>query len=195
MSVSGVASAAFAVAVLAGCSTTTPTSSSTAATSSTPSATAAPTLTASPTPAAPVGWVVYHSTVNHVSFLHPSNWYPCEFNGVVTVVDNPAAACPTHSEGPAGTLTITSDAGQQDYSGSGVETPVTVAGVSGKCFTDTLTTPPPLDFGYRTTVACDVTTSARTYHLDFYGIPISTRPTATTQAQFDLFLQTVAFDA
>jgi hypothetical protein len=110
-------------------------------------------------------------------------------------VDNPSAACPTHTEGPAGTLTITSDAGQQDYSGSGVEAQVTVAGVSGKCLTDTLTTPPPLDFGYRTTVACDVTTSARTYHLDFYGIPISTRPTATTQAQFDLFLQTVTFDA
>ena len=194
-SASGFAPVAFAVAVLAGCATTTPTSASSAATTGTPSATAAPTATASPTVAAPVGWVVYHSTVNHVSFLHPTNWHPCEFNGVVTVVDNPGTACPTHSEGPAGTLTITSDAGQLDYSGSGVETQVTVAGIFGKCSTDTLTTPPPLDFGYRTTVACDVMTSARTYHLDFYGIPISTKPTATTQAQFNLFLETVTFDA
>ena len=113
----------------------------------------------------------------------------------MTVVDNPAAQCPTHTEGPAGTVTITSDAGQQDYSGSGTETPVTVAGVSGQCFTDTLTTPPPLDFGYRTTMACDVTTPVRTYHFDFYGIPVTTQPTATTQAQFNLFLQTVTFDA
>ena len=102
---------------------------------------------------------------------------------------------PPRTEGPAGTLTITSDAGQLDYSRNGVETQVTVAEVPGKCFTETLTTPPPLDFGYRTTVACDVATSARTYHLHFYGIPISTRPTATTRAQFNLFLQTVTFDA
>lgn len=140
------------------------------------------------------GWVPYHS-VNHVSFLHPTDWNPCEFAGAVTVVDNPAAQCPTHTEGPAGTVTITSDAGQQDYSGSGTETPVTVAGVSGQCFTDTLTTPPPLDFGYRTTMACDVTTPARTYHFDFYGIPVTTQPAATTRAQFNLFLQTVTFDA
>jgi len=110
------------------------------------------------------------------------------------VVDNRSAQCPAHSDGPAGTVTITSDAGQQDYSGSGTEAPIIVAGVPGKCFTDTLTTPPPLDFGYRTTIACDVKTSVRTYHFDFYGIPVSTRPTATTQTQFLLFLQTVAFD-
>ena len=100
--------------------TTPPTSSPSAAASGTPSATAAPTSTASPTVAATAGWVVYHSTVNHVSFLHPTSWHPCEFNGVVTVVDNPATACPTHTEGPAGTVTITIDAGRLNYSGSGV---------------------------------------------------------------------------
>jgi hypothetical protein len=137
---------------------------------------------------------VYHSSVNHVSFLHPTNWNPCEFAAAVTVVDNRTAQCPTHTEGPAGTVTITSATEQPVFSRSGIETPVTVAGIPGTCFTDTLTTPPPLDFGYRTTVVCDVKTPARTYLFEFYGIPVSTTPTATTEAQFYLFLQTVVFD-
>jgi hypothetical protein len=40
-----------------------------------------------------------------------------------------------------------------------------------------------------------VKTPARSYHFDFYGVPVSTKPTATTQAQFNRFLQTVTFDA
>ena len=142
----------------------------------------------------PAGWVVYHSGVNHVSFFHPPNWNPCEFGDVVTVVDDRTAQCPTHSEGPAGTVTITSDTGGLIYSTTGVETPVSVAGIPAKCFADTLTTPPPLDFGYRTTIVCELRTAGRTYLFDFYGIPVATNPNATTQEQFYRFLQTVTFD-
>jgi hypothetical protein len=190
----GRAAAVFVLLVLVGCGTTTTSSSSSAAGTGTPSATAAPTVTPSPTLDVPPGWVAYHSSVNHVSFFHPANWKPCEFADAVTVVDNPTAQCPTHAEGPSGTVTITSDTTPPVYSMAGIETPVTVAGIPGKCFTDTVTTPPPLDFGYRTTIVCEVRTAARTYLLEFYGIPVATNPNATTQAQFSLFLQTVTFD-
>src|ERR1700692_897601 len=38
----------------------------------TPRATAAPTASPSPTLDVPAGWVLYHSSVNHVSFFHPT---------------------------------------------------------------------------------------------------------------------------
>jgi hypothetical protein len=182
------AAAVLLLGAVAACGTTT-TSSATPVVSPAPSSTPDPTA----------GWVSYHSMANHLSFRHPTTWQPVECNGV-TAVDNPSATC-TPGEGAAATLTIFTDQGQTNYSGAWAESPVSVNGIAGKCFTDTPTTQTPAPnngpvLAYSSYTVCDVTTGARTYHFTFI-VPRASDPNSSnsvTQAQFELFLQTVTFD-
>jgi hypothetical protein len=180
---------------------TTPPASAAPTASATPSASATPAVSAasSPTPEPPVGWVSYHSTVSGLAFFHPPGWQPVECNGV-TAIDNVTATC-APGEGPPATVSVFTDQGRMNYTGTWPESTVSVNGVAGKCFTDkpASQTPAPDNgpvLAYSSYTVCDVAAGARVYHFTFFvpPPPVSTPLNDVTPGQFAQFLQTVTFD-
>ena len=174
---------------------TKPTAAATPSASATPAVSAAPL----PTPEPPAGWVSYHSTVSELCVLHPPDWQPFECNGV-TAVDNVTPIC-APGEGPPATLTVFNDQGLTDYTGTWPELPVSVNGVTGRCFTDMPATQTPAPdngpvLAYSSYTVCDVPAGARVYHFTFFvpPPPVHTPMNAVTPGQFEQFLQTVTFD-
>ncbi len=176
----------------------TPIASATPPASATSSASATPAVS-SPTPEPPSGWVSYHSTVNGLAFFHPPDWQPVECNGV-TAIDNVTPVC-APGEGPPATLSVFTDQGLMNYTGTWPESAVSANGVAGKCFTDMPATQTPAPdngpvLAYRSYTVCDVPAGTRVYHFTFFvpPQPVNTPLNAVTPSQFEQFLQTVTFD-